>query len=157
MHFVRRACWISLTLLTSTMTLIAGMPQATCSCSSGQGPGVPFGSCQRSSCCCCREATTSTKSEPSSHSKKKSCCADSWRTKTNYVAKRLCNKSLLLPQDRTVPNGAMQTCGTLVALPASQSHLTLPSSQLVALAARWEAYRLPPPTDVVILLHRLTI
>ncbi len=161
--------------LTAVSTLIAGLPHGVCRCPNGQiklfcfsSPSQTAKCCCNGSCCGSEDGTEKTCQSGSSGAKAEGgcCCSQHGDDDTGAAAGarvtvqgNCCTKTFVLPEMQSLPQSkAALSDGVDVvkfatleiaichALPAPEAHKT-----------PWEAFRVPPPTDLLTVLQHLTI
>lgn len=177
MRRLRKIAVASLVWATAGTMLMASTPHVICRCPNGQIKYFCFGSAAEKASCCCKSKSGSTEAKASCCTAAKakgkpSCCQGNPQGSTSVkerksnlrlsngnpsLAQTCCQKTLvqvkgptLTPPDakpNQVTSEAFHVCWEL-----GTSYLAFES-----LALKWGMYELPPPTDLVTSLHRLTI
>jgi hypothetical protein len=182
MSMFGRILWTAHVWLTATMTLVAGIPLADCICPDGTRKVFCSG-CAANEARCCQTASCSPSPQANSNGpvKRAACCAHSAVPKTPTNQTTLGSKTVRQqPQQKPGPDGQVTALGCRRALaeqqapvvtsaeksrPESVLALALPAVAVpIAFLTKappcplaWQSYRLPPPTDLVIVLQHFVI
>jgi hypothetical protein len=186
MRRLRKTAMAVLVWATAVSTLIGSSPRFECHCPDGTIKPICFGttsaesSCCRGGCCTKRDGTRSccqTTSPDRTEVTKRSCCGrnvgapsdESPRTRQSKgaikekgleVSGRCCQRILVHPDDsmqiRPEPK-SNQNCSASVMLLPEVVAFESADHALADSRAFWQVNRLPPPTDLVTSLQRLTI
>lgn len=168
MRLLRRTAMAALVWATAASMLLAASPHYACRCPDGSIKNDGFASTAPSSCCtspngfqkrkksCCKATK-----EPA----KRSCCNNAEIPTAKQasdagptIEQTHCQRTLVKPEDRSFcrvevkPNGNTQDTSAVrvdvaIAPDANAAHSATP----------WRFDTIPPPTDLVTVLHRLTI
>jgi hypothetical protein len=158
--------------LTTIAMSVAGFPFVYCLCPDGHGmvfcPGV---SAQAQGCCCFRdsvpvEGSRCCKAQESAHSSKpRPCCCQGHRqaidpAADSHVQPRACQRTLVhaefvAPAPASHAPALDPAAG--LALPLTDLACSSPMPRTCIAQVSWQSYRIPPPTDLVIVLRQLLI
>jgi hypothetical protein len=158
--------------LTALATLFAGMPHQVCRCPSGQIKLFCFSSPAETASCCCHgsccglEAGTTQPGASGAKPEGSCCCAQHGSVAKSAAPGagcsapgKCCTKTLVLSETQSLSESKVPTSDSvhfvLWATPVSGTPQSLPVR--VTPNTPWEAFRVPPPTDHVTILQRLTI
>jgi hypothetical protein len=158
--------------LTTIAMSVAGFPFIYCLCPDGHGmifcPGV---SAQAQGCCCVRDSAPAEgdrccKAQESPHpSKTRPCCCHGHRqpidpAAAGQVQPLACQRTLVHAESvAPAPAGKTQTLDPAagLALPLTDLSCSSPMPRICNAQLSWQSYRIPPPTDLVIVLRQLLI
>jgi hypothetical protein len=184
MRRVRRTVLTFLVWATATSTLVANTPHYVCRCPNGQVKVFCLGVVSKESACCCSGETRSSKStsasccqsgSPSNSKGKKPCCGGQATERGNgltaqqertanpsdgrpAVSRTCCQRIVAQPDGQPVvlpeakDDKGFQLSIAAPALPAPE-----PGILSLAVAKTVLQWCVPPPTDLVTILQRLTI
>jgi hypothetical protein len=173
MSLLPRAIQLGLVWLTATTVPVAGLPFFYCLCPDGHGKVFCRGpSAQAQGCCCgardlapakdgrccrARESTYALKA-------RRSCCQGHRRpidsAADGQVQPRGCQRTLVhvefvAPTPAGHPPALDPAAG--LALPLTDLSCSSPMPRMCNAQLSWQSYRIPPPTDLVIVLQQLLI
>jgi hypothetical protein len=176
MGHLRRTVLVSLVWLTAAMTLVAGSPHFDCLCPNGHHKPFCLGSLLWTASCCCRGVSPAAAPTPSCcrqvhgpvrQTSGSCCCHRAQRRQlanasapVGHIEGPCCQKTLTqaeyLPTSPSEPTARDGFVGKHIDLAPALFLLTalppVPDARL-----SWLSYDLPPPTDLVTTLQRLTI
>jgi hypothetical protein len=175
MQYLRKTGLALLVSLTAISTLIAGMPHWVCLCPNGQvkpfclsSPSKTAKCCCNGSCCGSEAGTEKTCQSGSSGPKAEGGCCSAQHEDdetgaapgAGFTAQRnCCTKTLVLSETQLFSEAKVVSSSGVdflkLATPeAGISHfLSVPEAPNTP----WEVFRVPPPTDLITVLQRLTI
>jgi hypothetical protein len=170
---LRKTAEVMMVWATAATTLLGSAPHYDCRCPDGSIKSFCFGSSSESSCCCsgsccsiknCRNQTSGSKSAT-----KPACCRKQSNSQGSSIASgskpfdgitvggTCCQKTPAQPemQPSVRANTIVDEAPTAVFLHLSAKEIE--SHWNAAPNRTWQFHSLPPPTDLVTTLHRLTI
>lgn len=178
MRRVRTGAWIFVVWATAATTLFGNTPYVVCHCPDGSLKLFCFGS-SAGKCCCSKggaSACCSKKTTPGEQPKKACCCqkqpskaeiesgcvngctSESKPLKGLIIGRTCCQKTVVQPEVQTLIRPDLKAYETqateLLLLPATLGN---PLSSITSIRSDWQVHDLPPPTDLVTTLQRLTI
>lgn len=162
--------------LTAASMLLGTMPHFVCRCSDRSARSFSFGSTSEKSACCCGTSCCSRTPPNVKPGKKAGCCQRKAEIPTGHqvlgdaatcsdsdepgIREQCCQKTLAEREDYLQTRVQMKgnetkqpTVFALFAIPDAGSLLPLTPCSLTD----WQSCRIPPPTDLVMTLQRLTI
>lgn len=145
---------------TSASVLLAATPFPACRCADGHVKLFCFSSASaKSSCCCGGTCCPSEKDQDCCHKGKRDPAADKTSEQGPALAKACCAKTLVHVKGSTLNRSETQIDQNAIAMicltaESATEMIVSPPAQLLAM---WRLHQLPPPTDLVTALQRLTI
>lgn len=182
MRRIRRYATILIVWMTAASTMLAGGPHFVCRCPDSsvnrsccdKVSSVSSGCCAKRSCCARQTSNVNRSVEAVRNNRQRPSCCHLKKTNTTPVVSQPSAKTVgtgpVIHQPRcqraleeSTPQSSTRTIvaahdfdvGPLVFLPGMDAQILIP----LAPATRdiWESHRPLPPTDLIALLHRLTI